>query len=406
MENHKAGGAKQNSDDNLQELYKSAIKFLTPITLEETHKKIVSEAIRLVGADCGSLFAKNDGQLDRVYAYPPSLFKNKIRKRGFTYRAWLKKEPSLTHVNKIAKAHPSVIDLGIKSTIYVPLVNKDEKIGLLSIDFLHEQEDFQKELSVLKIFSFVASLAIRKAQLYDEIKSTLAERDLFISLAAHEIRTPLTIVLLYADLLHKNVQSGKMPNLKWSKIILDEGARLRAMTDELLSVEQLKGGLLQYHFENTDFKSLIARAFDNFKMLHPKNSLNYADKIKSSIEIIADSDKLLQVLTNILNNAYKYSPEKSPIDVTLSERGRNIFLTVKDKGIGIEKADLNKIFEKYYQSRIVNRKGLGIGLYLAKVIVEMHKGKILAKSKVNKGTKIIVRLPKLKRAISSTTQII
>lgn len=378
----------------LKALYESALKFLNPLGIEQSYELIVSEAKALVAADFGSLFLKCSGKLNRVFANPTILFKNQVRPKGYTYRASLKKSPSIVRVNQLEKRRPSIKDMGIKTTIYVPLVNKNESIGVLALDFLRERLSYQQEMMLLNLYANIASMAIRKAQLYKEAQHALEERDLFISLASHEIRTPLTVMLLYSELVGNSIEKGIMPQKKWSHVVIEEAKRLKKITDELLSIEQIKSGHLDYHFRHIKLNELVQQIIDEFKAVH-RNKVIFENNAPANSEVVADKDKLRQVVINILNNASKYSPEESDIEVALSQKQKQVVLSIKDKGAGIKKADLNRIFDKYYQSKASDRKGLGLGLYLAKVVVEMHKGSIAVKSKLHKGTEMQIKLPKV-----------
>src|SRR6185295_15904115 len=152
----------------IEKVYQSAIKLLTPLSLQETYETIVNEAIKLLGGSHGSLILSNSGRLKRVYASNKEMYKTKIRKRGNTYKAYRKRTIVTLNKSEVEKIHPEVDKISFKADIISPLMYKDRSIGALSI-LTNKKNGFnKKDQSTLKLFGPVASLAIRKAQLYNE----------------------------------------------------------------------------------------------------------------------------------------------------------------------------------------------------------------------------------------------
>lgn len=382
----------------LENINRASIKFLVPQTNQELYSTIVNEAIRLVDADYASIYLSKGGNLEKVYVSDPLFYKIKARRYGFTYQSFKERKAFVVGSDKYDKVHPQVRKLHIRSTIFIPLSYRNESIGVLSADSLKEQHFTNRELSILKLIGSLASLAIRKTQLYDEMSEALKTRDLFISMAAHELRTPLTTINGYADLLKTRLAKTNLKTeSRWTEELSWEITRLTRLTRDLLHVNQIKTGKLQYEWKESSMRVIISRAFIDFRFTHPDRVINFQDQLSASDTVIADLDKMIQVVINLLDNAAKYSPQDSPITVILRENPFHFILQVKNKGKGIPKEELERIFEGFYKANgNGNEGGMGLGLFLAKNIILRHHGSIRALSKLNKETTMEFRLPKPK----------
>jgi two-component system sensor histidine kinase ResE len=144
-------------------------------------------------------------------------------------------------------------------------------------------------------------------------------------------------------------------------------------------------------------KEIVVQAIDNFKFNYPDRLVSYKDEIEGLDDtIIGDCDKLVQVITNILNNAAKFSSKEYDIILTLTEKNPYIQIKVQDSGIGISSEDLKHVFDGFYKGKHGVKEGMGLGLYLSKLIIDQHRGKITIESEEQKGTTIEIKLPKAK----------
>ncbi|QQG43774.1 MAG: GAF domain-containing sensor histidine kinase [Candidatus Daviesbacteria bacterium] len=381
----------------LEKIYKSAAKFLVPLTLEDMYALIVKEAIKLVGANYGSVVLYQNGQLKRVYTSYPVLNQIKPRPQGFTYRAFKSRQTTIIDVAKAAKIHPLVKNSQIQSIVMIPLSYRNKSIGVLTIDFHHKEQFNQEQLNVLKLFGSLATLAIRKTQLYDEIRQAVEARDLFISMAAHEFRTPLTTINGYVQLLCSKLSNANSIEARWAEELLAETKRLTVLINELLEVERIKNSNFSYKLHINSLREVIRRAVTNFHFMHPNRRLVFTDNLGKDDTVIGDFDKLIQTLNNLLDNAVKFSPEGKDIELTLGYHTPYFTVAVKDYGKGVAEQDLKKIFDKYQRGSNHSAEGMGIGLYLAKNIIESHQGKIKLFSRENQGTIVEIKLPKIKK---------
>lgn len=379
----------------LQQIYQSSLKLLEPLSLQNTYQIIVKEATILVNGNYGSLVLKEHAGFKEVYSTLP--VKVKPRKKGFTYKTFKEQKVSLIHIpetKKYSEVHPELIKIGIRSVILIPLSYRKKSIGVLSVNSLKKEHFTKRELDILLLFGSMATLAIRKNHLHQNTIQALKTRDFFISLAVHEIRTPLTSISGYTQLLlSKLSKNPQAPETKWAQKLSEETTRLTHMTSELLQAGRIQTGRIEYELKITGLNKILDKAIDNFHFKYPKHNFIITSEIeKKRDKIVADSEKLLQVFSNILDNAAKYTPTNKKIGLIVKEKSEFFVIHIIDEGKGIAKKDLSKIFQEFYKGKNAVQ-GMGLGLFLAKNIIEAHKGSISARSEVHKGTAIEIKLP-------------
>lgn len=384
-------------DNSIEVFNKAALKFLEPLTPKETYKIIVNEAIKLVHGDEGSIALEDSGLLKIVYASLGDPTLRRLRKKGFSYRVFNTRKALVVNEKALMRVHPELVKIGIKSSILIPLSYKKKTIGVLVIRSYTEKNFSNKELSLLKLFGSLASMAIRKMQLYTEMKKSVEVRDLFISTAAHELRTPLTTVNGYIQLLRSKISEKNFPYFHWFQQLSFEAVRLTLLVNELLEINRIKTGQFQFTWKECNINDIIERAASNFSFSYPKHTLIIKNTLEDSSHfVVADFDKLLQVLSNILNNAGKYSPTFTEIILSVHYRSPYYIIHIEDHGQGIEKEDLQDIFQEFHKGKGRKEDGMGLGLYLAKHIIQQHHGTIGIKSQVGIGTTVTMKLPKAK----------
>ncbi len=385
-------------NENIMDLvYKSAIKFLTPLNLEETYKVFINEALKISKAQHGSIILIKNGHFTRAYSTSTLLNQIKPRTRGYTYNAYKTKTIKILTKTQLAKIHPEILEQQIEYDIIIPLVNDNRSIGVFTILSKHKLS--KDQIRALKLFSPLGTLAIRKAQLYLDVQKTIEARDLFVSIASHELRTPLTTSYIYLQLIERNYAKNKPFDIKWVTTLKDETERLSSIINELLEINQINMGKFSYNLEVCNIDDVINRVISNFKIKY-KNRFTAINKIPSENKlIICDSNKLISVFINLLDNAIKHSDETSKVTVLLeSDRKKYITISIQDKGEGIPREDLKKIFDDFYKAKNNTKPGMGLGLFIAKRIIDKHRGKILVTSQLNKGTNVSVQLPFIKDA--------
>lgn len=380
----------------LQQISISALKFLVPLTTEETFKIIVSEAEKIIGADYGTIFLQEQGELRRVYA--DATFFNEVqqRPRGFTYDTFTSNQPKVVDVAIEKNFHPAIKKQGIKSIVHIPLSYKDKTIGVLTVHAKYHKKVSKADFHFYTLFGALASMAIRKMQLYDETREALKTRDLFISLASHELRTPLTSINGYIHLLSSKLKDNKGSEGKWISELTAESKRLTSLITELLEINRIKQGQLQYEFRECGLKDFLDIAIERYRFVNPEREVQYIQDPKiDNARVIGDANKLLQMTTALLSNADKFSRPDLPITLKVKLTAKHVVILVIDHGAGITDAHLAHIFEGFYKGENLDSQGLGVGLLLAKHIISSHHGIIAIKSKKKKGTTVQVKLPRI-----------
>ena len=233
------------------------------------------------------------------------------------------------------------------------------------------------------------------------------ERRLFVSNVSHELRTPLTSVKSYLEALDDGALSEPVAP-DFVKVSLNETNRMMRMVTDLLSLSRIDNETSQLDIELTNFTAFITfilNRFDKIKSQSQEDTKKY-ELIReypiTPIWVEIDTDKMTQVIDNILNNAIKYSPDGGKIKVGMKTTDAQLIISISDEGLGIPKKDLPRIFDRFYRvdkARSLAQGGTGLGLAIAKEIVKQHKGFIWAKSEYGKGSTFTIVLPYDKDAI-------
>lgn len=231
------------------------------------------------------------------------------------------------------------------------------------------------------------------------------ERRLFVSNVSHELRTPLTSVKSYLEALDEGALSEPVAP-DFIKVSLDETNRMMRMVTDLLHLSRIDNATSHLDVELINFTAFITFILNRFdKMRGPDEEKKYdlvRDYPITSVWIEIDTDKMTQVIDNILNNAIKYSPDGGKITVTMKTTDDQMILSISDQGLGIPKQDLPRIFDRFYRvdrARSRAQGGTGLGLSIAKEIIKQHNGFIWAKSEYGKGSTFTIVLPYDKDAV-------
>ena len=235
--------------------------------------------------------------------------------------------------------------------------------------------------------------------LYDVTDQERQERERreFVSTVSHELRTPLTTMNSYIEALEEGVINDKELAPQFIDTIHKETTRMIRMVNELMQLGKMDIKEEHYDKEFIDINKLIEQISDRFELTHPeKNFIKYIPKTPIFVE--GDQDKLTQVFDNIINNAIKYSPNGKNITIRVRQNYNHnrVSISIKDEGVGIPLVHIDKIFNRFYRvdkSRQRTMGGTGLGLALAKNIVEAHRGRIWAQSREGYGSIIFVTLP-------------
>ena len=225
------------------------------------------------------------------------------------------------------------------------------------------------------------------------------ERRLFVSNVSHELRTPLTSVKSYLEALDEGALSEPVAP-DFIKVSLDETNRMMRMVTVLLHLSRIDNATSHLDVELINFTAFITFILNRFDKIRAQDEEKKYEIVRdypiTSVWIEIDTDKMTQVIDNILNNAIKYSPDGGKITVSMKTTDDQMILSISDQGLGIPKEDLPKIFDRFYRvdkARSRAQGGTGLGLAIAKEIVKQHNGFIWAKSEYGKGSTFTIVLP-------------
>jgi signal transduction histidine kinase len=292
-------------------------------------------------------------------------------------------------------------EFGIKSAIIVPMAARGEMLGVLTVASTTPGRFSEVEIGLIEELGRRAALAVDNALLYRSAQSAIQARDQFLSVAAHELRTPITAISGFSALLEREVTSRNDPE-RIRRFVLrlrDAGIRLTALVEDLLDVSHIRVGNLPLRIDAVDIRDLVGRVHRWYAEQDAYPDHSFTIRVSDGeFVVLADEDRLEQVITNIFDNAIKYSPQGGEIDVSLECDAMGISLTVTDAGIGLTQGDLDSIFRPFGRAPNAvegNFVGLGIGLFICRNIVERHGGRIWATSDgAGTGTTMHLWLPR------------
>ncbi len=296
-----------------------------------------------------------------------------------------------------APARPYVDALGFYSLLLVPLRVQDRLIGVVgAMRSAPDRPYTLDDQALLQNVADRAALAIENARLYEQAVRALELRDQFLAEAAHELKTPVTGLQLAAQVLATRAARGLMDvqvTQELASRIEQQSLKLGRLVTELLDVSRFETGRLVLRPERADLVRLTRTAIDAHQALDQLHPIMF----EAPPELMADVDviRVEQVLVNLLDNARKFSPPETTIEVRVEKvADRLASISVRDHGVGISEADRERIFERFYQAQAHRQTaGLGLGLFISRQIVELHGGELSVERPPDGGTCFVITLP-------------
>jgi signal transduction histidine kinase len=308
---------------------------------------------------------------------------------------------------------------GITTTLVAPMRARDEVVGLLSLDFGGERHTFAREdLALAQAVAQLAALTIERERLVREraeaqaselaIREVNQRLDDFVGIAAHDLKSPVTSSNLHAQLVARRNQRLAA---RWRAVdakvaqqfeemqapldtVVHDLDRLSHLTKRLLDVTRIRTGKLDLNLEPLDLAAIVRECVEEQRRLAPERALELDQPEARAIPVLADPDRLGQVITNFLTNALRYAPPDRPISVSITPRhddqGETVNVAVRDEGPGIPVAEQARIWARFEQvhgksARRAGETGLGLGLYISREIIEQHGGTIGVESAPDAG---------------------
>jgi signal transduction histidine kinase/CheY-like chemotaxis protein/ligand-binding sensor domain-containing protein len=336
------------------------------------------------------------------------------------------------YVEKGQQLEDGTISQQPQSLIYLPLLAKDRVLGIVTIQSFEKNAYTQHHLNVMRSLASYTAVALDNADAYKQLneheheirrlfeeaqraRATAEEADAaksaFLSTVSHELRTPLTSVLGFAKIIKKRLEDRIFPLVSSDdakvqqtvrqvddnlKVVISEGERLTKLIDDVLDLAKIEAGKLEWHMETVSVGDVIDRATAATSSLLEQKGLQLEKDIQRDLPAVtADTDRIIQVVINLISNAVKFTDSGS---VTCRARlqGPEIVVSVIDTGVGITATDQPKVFERFKQvgDTLTDKpKGTGLGLPICREIVEHHGGRVWVESELGKGSTFSFSLP-------------
>lgn len=285
-----------------------------------------------------------------------------------------------------------------KSWMCVPLYTRGSPSGAISIFSSSAGRRYSAaDLTVAMELAHRAALAMENARLYNEAQDAIRLRDQFLSIASHELKTPLTSLLGYIELIKRRADAYNLEprDRRALDTIYNQCLRLNRLVGTLLDLTRLQEGRLVIQPTELDLRALVEQAVREVEPTLEKHTI-IVDAPPAPLIIQADELRMEQVLQNLIQNAIKYSPHGGIITIRCGAEGSRALFSIADQGIGIPTGALPRLFDRFYRAPTADRlqlTGLGIGLYVVNEIVTKHGGTIQVESREGEGTQFTIRLP-------------
>ncbi|HUP64242.1 MAG TPA: ATP-binding protein [Thermoanaerobaculia bacterium] len=297
------------------------------------------------------------------------------------------------------------VQMKLSSLLVLPLRSRREVLGALAIaahDPARKMTD--EKLPLAELLTERAAVAIENAQLFTqqvEARRKLEDlsrlKDEFLSIASHELRTPVTSIKGYTQLAKSLIHENDLTtSAEYLDVALDQIDRMSRLILELLDVSRIETGRLEIRRERIEWLRFVRNVVNRHQTANPDRRFEAALPPAAEIIVEGDRDRLEQVLGNLLENAVKYSPDGTGVTVKVMREAERVVTAITDSGIGIPGDELGQVFERFHRGRQVsstNYGGLGLGLYISKQIIERHSGAIWVESREGYGTTFFFSVP-------------
>ncbi len=294
------------------------------------------------------------------------------------------------------------VGLEIRSLLAVPLQIKDHCIGVLeAINKRGDGEFSTEDVDTLMALAAQAAVAIENARLilaerkaYERLGELDKLKSDFISIASHDLRTPLSLILLYAAVLREELEEESRAQLD---AVLRAATRLKHIMETMFNLRYLESGEMDLMPTRFDLRDEVQAVCADYEALAGTGGLSLSmDVLDEEMPIYADRENVRVILDNLVSNAVRFTPAGGRVRVKLCRRAQYLEVSVVDTGVGIPRDDLERVFDRFYQveDHLTRRQGgMGLGLAIVKGLVELHGGRVWAESGPGQGSRFVVLLP-------------
>jgi PAS domain S-box-containing protein len=280
-----------------------------------------------------------------------------------------------------------------QSALFLPLVAREQLIGALTL-FRTTGSFDSDDLGFAEDLARLAALALDNARLHDSVRASLRARDEMLGVVSHDLRNPVAAVKMLSRTLLRAPENAGTPARDSIELIAQAADQMDALIRDLLDVNRLDSGRLAISPTPVDPSVLLTDSLQTLRPLVEEKGISLDLQIETALpKAMADRERIQQALSNLVGNAIKFSGEGSKIVVVARKDDEGVVISVLDKGKGIAAEQLPRVFDRYWQSSRTDRQGAGLGLAIAKGIVEAHGGRIWIESTPGEGTMASFSLP-------------
>ncbi len=289
-----------------------------------------------------------------------------------------------------------------RSVLAVPVMLEDKVIGIIDLESTHPDSFTSDDVSFIRLLLSPAAIAIKNAQLYEQVNEANQAKTEFMNIASHELKIPMTSIKGYAKLLQMGAGGGLSDQQKdFVGVIAGNVDRMARLVNDLLDVSRIEAGRIRLEIQNVQMREVIDEVLESVRTQLENKHLNLNLEIDGNLPLLrADYGRIVQILTNLVSNAYKYTSQGGEVKVMAKPYQNNdldgIAVTVKDTGYGISPDDQIKLFTKFFRSNdqnIRDEPGTGLGLSITKSMIEAHGGELSVESELGQGTAFTFILP-------------
>ncbi|HXV99285.1 MAG TPA: GAF domain-containing sensor histidine kinase, partial [Anaerolineae bacterium] len=289
-----------------------------------------------------------------------------------------------------------------RSMLVVPVTREEKVIGVIDLESTTPDYFTSDDVAFIKLLVSPAAIAIQNAQLYEQVKEANQAKTEFMDIAAHDLKLPMTNIKGYSKLLQMGAGGTLTDKQKdFLGVISNNVDRMDRLVKDLLDISRIEAGRIRLQIEDVQMRDVINEVIESSQNQIQSKNLNLKLDVDDDLpELRADYSRMVQIMTNLISNAYKYTPDGGSITVTAKPYNngtlQGISVTVKDTGYGIAPDDQAKLFTKFFRAsdqNIRDEPGTGLGLSITKTMIETHGGELTFESELGKGTSFTFTVP-------------
>jgi len=387
-------------------LYEAGKEISTSLSRQATLEVVVNQVAKLARAEMSMVFLYDTDAGEYVAEAGAGVPLERLREYRYGNGAGLHGQ-SVRNASPVRCASVSetvgvegfLAELQAGSALIVPLVTNENVMGTITAMRRDGRAFTPDDQELLTMFASQATIAVTNSNLYERTKELDRMKSEFVAVVSHEVRTPLTSIKGSLELLgDERFHLLPPPQRELLSICQANTERLITLINDILDFSKLESSKLSLQFEGVDVGRLVPEAVDHIRNLAAMKGIGIDVHVEASAGTIeADPMRVAQVITNLLGNAIKFSPENGKIEIWARGSDEDITVDIKDYGRGISQRDLSRLFQRFAQldsSTTRRAGGTGLGLVISKGIVEQHAGRIWVESTMGKGSTFSFSLPR------------